>query len=266
MIFSLSALWWRRIRGLWKLPDGRDWLRGKLGLVLMGRAMFSKSFIQFSVEVQGCVPSPLFDLRPCYGGASEDNGNLLQKVPCRHCCTQCPQPCSRPLSTHASARDSWMLPGKSGSVSCGVAAPFWVLVHTRFCLCSPRVCPVMCKFWRLYGRLMATSSKRAYATPRSTALKAPAPQQSTADPFLLRRQLNTVTSRSLLGLCVLVPTRYVWALWASLEGTGFESKWDSAPPTFFLGLLLTLGHGVSPESHSSALQLSFQRQWVQTTE
>ena len=37
------------------------------------------------------------------------------------------------------------------------------------------VCPVMCKFWRLYGRLMATSSKRAYATPRSTAPKAPAP-------------------------------------------------------------------------------------------
>ena len=22
------ALWWRRLRGLWKLPDGRDWLRG----------------------------------------------------------------------------------------------------------------------------------------------------------------------------------------------------------------------------------------------
>ena len=35
VVFSLSALWWRRIRGLWKLPDGRDWLRGKLGLVLM---------------------------------------------------------------------------------------------------------------------------------------------------------------------------------------------------------------------------------------
>ena len=43
MVFSLSALWWRRIRGLWKLPDGRDWLRGNQGLVLMGRAMLSKS-------------------------------------------------------------------------------------------------------------------------------------------------------------------------------------------------------------------------------
>ena len=47
----------------------------------------------------------------------------------------------------------WRLLGKSGSVSCGVTAPFsWVLVHTRFCLCPPRVYfPVLCKFWQLYG-------------------------------------------------------------------------------------------------------------------
>ena len=32
--------------------------------VLMGRAMFSKSLTQFSVDGQGCVPSLLFDLRP----------------------------------------------------------------------------------------------------------------------------------------------------------------------------------------------------------
>ena len=40
---AAAALWWRRIRGLWKLPDGRtDW-GGKLGLILMGGAMLSKS-------------------------------------------------------------------------------------------------------------------------------------------------------------------------------------------------------------------------------
>ena len=73
-------------------------------------------------------------------GVNEDNGDLLQKVPCMHCCTQWPQPCSRPPLTHASAGDSWTLLGKSGSVSCGVTASFsWVLVHISFCLCSPRV-------------------------------------------------------------------------------------------------------------------------------
>ena len=77
-------------RGLWKLPDGRDWLRGKLGLVLMGGAVLSKSLIQFSIDAWDSVPSLLFDLRPNYGGGNEDNGDLLQKVPCKHCHTQCP--------------------------------------------------------------------------------------------------------------------------------------------------------------------------------
>ena len=110
--------------------------------------MLSKSLIQFSVEGWGCVPSLLFDLRPNYGGGNEDNGDLLLKVPCRHCCSQCPPPCSRPPLTHTSARDSWTLMGKSGSVSCGVTTPFsWVLVCTRFCLCPPKsVSSVLCKF------------------------------------------------------------------------------------------------------------------------
>ena len=41
----------------------------------MGRAMLSKSLIQFSVDGQGCVPSLLFDLKLNYGGGNEDNGN-----------------------------------------------------------------------------------------------------------------------------------------------------------------------------------------------
>ena len=52
--------------------------RGKLGLVLMGGAMFSKSLIQFSVDGCICVPSLLFTN---YGGGNEDDGDLLQKVP-----------------------------------------------------------------------------------------------------------------------------------------------------------------------------------------
>ena len=142
LVFSLSALWRIRIRGLWKLPDGRDCLWGKLGLVLMGEAILSKSLTQFSVDGRDCVPSLLSDLRPNLGGGNEDNSDLLQKVSCMHCCTQCPRPCRRPLPTPASAGNSWALTGKSGSVSCGVTAPSsWVLACTRFCLCPPRVFP-----------------------------------------------------------------------------------------------------------------------------
>ena len=68
------------------------------------------------------------------------------------CSTQGPQACSRPPPTHASAGDCWTLTGKSGSVSCGVTAPFsWVLVHTRLCALQESVSPVLCKFWWLYG-------------------------------------------------------------------------------------------------------------------
>ena len=143
----------------------------------MGRAMLSKSLIQFSVDGRGCVPSLLFDLRSNYGGGNEGNGDLLQNVPCMHCYTQCPQPCSRPPLTHASARDSWTLMGKSGSVSCGVTAPFsWVLMCTRLFVPSKSLFPQssLSSASSMVG-LMATSSKRAYAISRSAAPRVPTP-------------------------------------------------------------------------------------------
>ena len=110
VVFILSALWWIRVRGLWKLPR-RGWPRGKLGLVLMGRAMLSKSLIQFSLDGWGSVLSLFSDLRPNYSGDNEDNDNLLQKAPCQHCYTRCPQPCSQPPLTHASTGGPWTLLG-----------------------------------------------------------------------------------------------------------------------------------------------------------
>ena len=89
-----EASWWGRLTVM------------ETGSCSVGGAMLSKSLIQFSVDGWGCVPSLLFDLRLNGGGGKEDNGNLLQKVPCMHCCTQCPRPHSRPPPTHGSARDS----------------------------------------------------------------------------------------------------------------------------------------------------------------
>ena len=124
----MEASWWQRLT------------EGETESFLMGGAMLSKSLIQFSVDGGCWVSSWLFDLRPNSGGGNEDNGDLLQKIPCRQCCTQCPQLCNRPPPTHTSAGDSWTLMGKSKSVSCWVTAPFsWVLVCISFCLCPPRV-------------------------------------------------------------------------------------------------------------------------------
>ena len=70
-------------------------------------------------------------------------------------------------------------------------------------------------------------------------------RQSTADPYLHRRCLNTVLSQSLWGLWVLVNTGFVWALWASLEGMEFDSKHEFARPTIFLEFLWPWMWGMS---------------------
>ena len=140
--------------------------------------MLSKSFIQFSVDGWSCVPSLLFT----WGQTMVEVMNLMVTSFKRsHACTatlNAPnQPCSRPPLIHSSTGDSWILPGKSGSVSCGVTALFsWVLVHTRFCLCPPRVCfPDCVSSGGTMVGLMATSSKSAYAIPRSAAPRALTP-------------------------------------------------------------------------------------------
>ena len=111
--------------------------------VLFWWALLSKSLIQLSVDGQGCVPSLLFDLRSNYGGGNEDDGDLLQKVPCRHCYPNT----SNPAAGYHHPTPLPETPGPSqanlGQSLVGVTAPFsWVVVHTKFCLCPPRVvCP-----------------------------------------------------------------------------------------------------------------------------
>ena len=87
---------------------------GKLGLVLMGRAVLGKSLVHFSVGGWGYVPSLSFDLRPDYGEGNEDNGDLPPKA---SCCTGAlsaptlqqaaadPRLCWRLLDTH---RQGWV--------------------------------------------------------------------------------------------------------------------------------------------------------------
>ena len=166
--------------------------------------MLSKYLTQFSVEGLGCVPSLLFDLRPNYGGGppSKDPMDALLHSPPNPAAGHC-QP-SPPPETPGHPQASL---GRSLVGSLLLSPRSWC---TRFCLCPPRVYfPVLCKFSWLCGGLMATSFKKAYAIPRSAAPRAPAPQQSTADPQLLRRHPDTVLSQSVWDLWVLVHTKYV---------------------------------------------------------
>ena len=143
----------------------------------MGRAILSKSLIQFSVDGRGCVPSLLFDLRPNYGGGNEDNGDLFLKIPCVYCYTHCPQPCRRPPLTHASTGDSWTLTGTSESISCGVTIPFSCVSYTQGFVCSLQesVSPVLCQFWRLSGGVIGDLLQEGMCHTQVCCTQSPCP-------------------------------------------------------------------------------------------
>ena len=75
-------------------------------------------------------------------------------------------------------------PSKSGSVSCGVTAPFsWVLVHTSFCLYPPRVYfLVLCKFWQLYGGFNGNLLQESLCRTQVCCTQSPCPVAAHCSP------------------------------------------------------------------------------------
>ena len=121
---------------------------GGTGSCSDGQGHAQQSLNQFSIDGRGCVPSLLFDLRPNYGGGNEDNGNLLQKVPCTFCYTQCPQPCSRLPANHASARDFWALVESLSLVGSLLLSPGSWCAQGSVCVLLP-VVMYECESWTI---------------------------------------------------------------------------------------------------------------------
>ena len=151
-----------------------------------------------------------------------------------YCYTQCPQPCSRPTLTYASTRDSWTLPGKSGSVSCGATEPFsWVLVHTRFRLCPPRVSfPVLCKFWQLHSWVNGDLLQEGLCHTQVCCIQSPC---LCGGPLLTRTNTGVTPTQS---VSVSVGCLGSGAHNVCLTGIGFDSKCEFSPPTVLLGPFL----------------------------
>ena len=206
------------------------------------------SLIQSSVHGCGCVPTLLFDLRPYCGGGSEDNDDLLHKVPSLLCSTQCP-----PTLQQATINTClhWRLLDTHGWVSVSLLwghcsfllGPdvYKVLFLPSKCL-FPQSCASSCGS---RVRLMATSSKRAYAIPRSAAPRAAAPEAGHCWSVPSQETPKHSSGQSLWGLCVLVWTRFVWVLWAYLVGKGIDSKCNFTPLPSCWGFSFALACGVS---------------------
>ena len=201
----------------------------------------TKIFNPISIKGRGCVPSLLFDLRPNCGGGNENQGDFLQKVPCTHCHTQCPQPRSRPPLTHASAGDSWTATGRLGQSLVGsllLSPGSWCTQGSVCTLQSlfPQSC--VSSGSSMVG-LMETSSKRAYAIPVCRT-QSSCPRSS---PLLTRTSSGDTQTQFGLSLCGLSGSRCTQGMFKPpecLAGIGFDSKCNFRPPTILLGLLLAL--------------------------
>ena len=128
---------------------------------------------------------------------------LLQSV--------CSQPlCCKSLPTHASARDSWTLTGKSGSGSCGLTAPFsLVLVCKKLYLFLRRACfPVLCKFWWLYGGVNGDLLQEGLCHTQVCCTQIPCPWSSPLLTCTWQETLKHSPVSVSMGLWVLVHPRF----------------------------------------------------------
>ena len=177
--------------------------------------MLSKSSIQFSTIVWGCVPSLLFTCQ-----------TMVEVMKIMATCfkrSRAPTAAQRAPNPAAGHRRPTRPPGTPGHVQVSVSF-LWghcsLLLspgaHKVLFVPSKSLFPQSCvsSGSSMVG-LMVTSFKRAYAIPKSAAschahfcVPEPLPPwQSTADSCLHRRHSNTVLSQSLWGLWVLVRTR-----------------------------------------------------------
>ena len=146
----------------------------------MGRAMLSKSLIQFSVDGWGCVPSLLFDLRPTLVGVMKIMATSFKRSHARTAELSAPDP----AAGHCQPRHHWrLLDTHSSQASLGQSLVGSLLLSLGSWRAQGSVCALqesvsqscVSSGGSVVG-LMATSSKRAYATPRSAAPRAPAPK------------------------------------------------------------------------------------------
>ena len=149
--------------------------------------------------------------------------------------------------------------GKSGSVSCGDTAPFSLaLVHTRFCLCPPRIYfPVLCKFLQLYGRVNGDLLQEGLCHNEGCCTQSPS---SRGSPLLTRTSTGDAQAQLCLSLCgvpgswctrgLFEPSEHLWGKWGLILNVNLPllpSSW---------GFSFTLRCEVSLHSCSSAYHLT----------
>ena len=170
--------------------------------VLMGRAMFSKSLIQFSVDGWGCVPS--FCLTWGQTMVEVMKIRVLQRC---YACTavlRAPDPAAghrQPMPPPETPGHPQTSLGQSLVGSLLLSPGFWC-TQGSVCALQESVSPVLCKFWRFYGGVSGWPPPRGLMQYPGLLHPEPLPLwQAIADSYLRRRHSDTVLAQSLWGGC-----------------------------------------------------------------
>ena len=215
-----------------------------------------------------------------YGGGNEDNGDLLQKIPCMYCYTHCPQPWIRSPLTHASTAvfkrshactatltapnpesgHHWPTPPLQ---SLGHSWAIWVSLlwgHCSFLLgpcAQSSVCTLQESIFQFCVSpvisvvgLMVTSSKRAYAIPMSAAPRAPVP--AAVHCWLVHPQDTLKHSSVSLSVGSLGPDVHKFCLSPLSISGGIQNMNLPLLPSCW-GFSFDFGHRVSPHSGVTSL-------------
>ena len=178
----------------------------------MGRAVFPPCCFIWGQTMVEVMKIMLTSFNRCHASTAALSDPALQQA------TTNPRLCRRLLATPGQVRVSPLW-----GHCCFLLGPG---AH-RFCLCPSRVCfPVLCKFCWLYCGVDGDLLQEGLCHTWVYCTQSPCPLK------------NTVLAQSLWGLWVLVHTRFVWALRASLSGIGLDSKCDFTPPIILPELLL----------------------------
>ena len=170
-----------------------------------------------------------------------------------HCYTQCPQPCSRPLPTHASIGDSWESLGQSLVGSLLLSPGSWC-TQGSVCALQESASPVLCKFWQLYGGVNGDLLQEGLCRTQVCRAESPCP---CGRPLLTSTSAGDTQTQLCLSLCgvsgswwaqgLFEPSENLWQVW------GLILKAISPLLPYCWGFS-ALGCRVSPHSHASAMQ------------
>ena len=137
-------------------------------------------------------------------GGNEDNGDLLQKVPCTHYCTQWLDPEAghcQPMSLLETPGHSWSCLGQFLVGSLLLSPGSWC-TQGFVCSLQESVSPVLCKFWWFYGRVNGDLLQEGLCHTQVCCSQSPCPCGRSLLTLIFTRDPQTQSWLSLCGLGV----------------------------------------------------------------